>query len=122
MKMTISQRLLGTAIVCVTVFVAGNDASGAERPGWSQKLTPRAAVAGFTAERYQANPWVARDVLPVVPSMNNLRVAAWAEPSPPAPAVSAPKRQRSGGRKALGAIVGAAGGFFVGGYLGAVIE
>jgi hypothetical protein len=119
--MTLSQRLLGTAIVSVA-FVAGADAFAADHPAPVRKLTPRAAVERATAERYQANPWVSRDVLPLVAPLDTRRVAAWAEPSIPAPTASASKRQRSGGRKALGAIVGAAGGFFVGGYLGAVIE
>jgi len=48
-------------------------------------------------------------------------VRAGAKPLPAA-AISLPKRRRSVGRKIFGGVLGGAGGFVVGAYLGAAIE
>jgi hypothetical protein len=119
--MTNSRRLLCAAIILVMALSGGIDAMAADLPAGDQKIVPRAIPGGFAAKPYDSNPWVRSDVLPSMASALGSKTAALRYPSFPLPQVSG-KKQRSGGRKFLGAVVGAAGGFFGGAYLGAAIE
>jgi hypothetical protein len=92
-------------------------------------------VSPLTGAAQTGDPGKPRLILPdakVLAEVGQASAAAakWQGPQPSASAsasvsraqTSAPSRERSVGRRILGGAVGAVGGFFAGGYLGAIID
>jgi hypothetical protein len=96
-----------------------------EIPGLVEKGPATAAVSAAVAraisEQYRVKPWRPDDVRASEVSLSNLAVRLNRQPMPVSQTAT-PGRQRSIRRKVLGAVVGATGGFFVGGFLGAKID
>src|SRR5688572_11857026 len=111
-----SGRMLGGALIFLVVLMARIDAYAAENPPVSQDVAPTATL-GLVAAQYRAKPSVPEYVFPSMASLSNRTAWAGGQQSATAPQEPAPRKQRSIQRKVFGAIVGATGGFFAGGYL-----
>jgi hypothetical protein len=116
-----SRRLACAAIVFVMVSTAGIDVCAAQPSGLGQDATPSAPVTGVGTGQFRPRPFLAVDVPLSRASVSARTATPWQGPAS-VPQASAPRKQRSTKRKVFGAIVGATGGFFIGGYLGAAIE
>jgi hypothetical protein len=119
--------LLAAVAIFVMLSMATAHAQAVENPapleGSTAEVVVHAAeVARGSSAQFLVKPWVADNVRPSLVLFSN-RVAMGWDPQPkPGPQTPTVSKQRSIRRKVLGAIVGATGGFFAGGYLGATIE
>lgn len=113
----VSRLVPVVAMVMALAFAAPTEARPIERSALSERVGPIASAV----EARGAS--VAQGVRPLGKISQPVENSGW-RPAPPASlrqAAPAP-RKRSVARTVLGAIVGAAGGFFAGGYTGAWIE
>ena len=122
----INSHRMRSAFIIFIAALAGIDAYAANNsplgPALSQDLTQRPTATGSLAPQYRENPWLWGNAIPSIASLRNHSAGVWGHQTAPIPLPPVPVKQRSVRRKVFGAIVGAAGGFFAGAYLGAAIE
>jgi hypothetical protein len=111
--MIASPRIRNT-VIFVMLLTAGAhaQASGEKSPALPERPRPAASRASIQLNNFR----------PTVLLLNNRAPAGLSGRSTGAPQATTGRKQRSVQRKVLGAIVGATGGFFAGGYLGAAID